>query len=90
MGRPDQRVFSGSGDLIRVSNGGVLAFASVLHDQVRFIIKYWLGEPTVRIRDGDVFIHNDARYGNVHNTDQSMLMPVFHEGDLVAWVARSS
>ena len=80
-------VYSASGDLIHISTGGVLAFASVLHYPVRFINKYWTNEPTVGVRDGDGFIHNDARYGNIHNTDQSMIVPVFFEGELVAWVA---
>jgi acetone carboxylase alpha subunit len=80
-------VYSASGDLIHISTGGVLAFASVLHYPVRFIKKYWIDDPTVGVHDGDGFIHNDARYGNIHNTDQSMILPVFHEGELIAWVA---
>jgi acetone carboxylase, alpha subunit len=80
-------VYTASGDLAHISTGGVLAFASVLHYPVRFIKKYWVDEPTVGVRDGDAFIHNDARYGNIHNTDQSMILPVFHEGELIAWVA---
>jgi|SoiMethySBSTD1v2_1073268.scaffolds.fasta_scaffold39429_4 N-methylhydantoinase B/oxoprolinase/acetone carboxylase alpha subunit len=80
-------VYTASGDLAHISTGGVLAFASVLHYPVRFINKYWLNEPTVGVHDGDAFIHNDARYGNIHNTDQSMILPVFHEGELIAYVA---
>ncbi len=80
-------VYSASGDLIHISTGGVLAFASVLHYPVRFINKYWINDPTVGVHDGDAFIHNDARYGNIHNTDQSMILPVFHDGELIAWVA---
>ena len=80
-------VYSASGDLIHISTGGVLAFASVLHYPVRFINKYWASDPTVGVRDGDAFIHNDARYGNIHNTDQSMILPVFYGGELIAWVA---
>src|SRR6266568_653250 len=80
-------VYSASGDLIHISTGGVLAFASVLHYPVRFIIKYWVSDPTVGVHDGDAFIHNDARYGNIHNTDQSMILPVFYDGELIAWVA---
>jgi acetone carboxylase, alpha subunit len=80
-------VYSASGDLIHISTGGVLAFASVLHYPVRFIKKYWIDDPTVGVHDGDGFIHNDARYGNIHNTDQSMILPVFHAGELIAWVA---
>jgi len=59
----------------------------VLHYPVRFIKKYWVDDPTVGVHDGDGFIHNDARYGNIHNTDQSMILPVFHDGELIAWVA---
>jgi len=32
-------------------------------------------------RDGDAFIHNDARYRNIHNTDQSMICG-FYDGEL--------
>ena len=70
VGRPDQAVYSASGDLIHISTGGVLAFASVLHYPVRFINKFWVSDPSVGVHDGDAFIHNDARYGNIHNTDQ--------------------
>ena len=65
----------------------MLAFASVLHYPVRFINKYWINDPSVGVHDGDAFIHNDARYGNIHNTDQSMILPVFYDGELIAWVA---
>jgi len=41
-------------------------------------MKYWKDEPTVGINPGEGFIHNDARYGDVHNTDQSMIMPENH------------
>ncbi len=37
-------VYSASGDLIHISTGGVLAFASVLHYPVRFINKYWISD----------------------------------------------
>ena len=78
-------IYTASGDLAHISTGGVLAFAAVVHYPVRFIKKYWIDEPTVGVRDGDGFIHNDARYGNIHNTDQSMIVPVFYEGELIAW-----
>jgi N-methylhydantoinase B/oxoprolinase/acetone carboxylase alpha subunit len=78
-------VFSAAGDLAISSTGGVLIFSSLVHHPVKFINKYWRDEPTVGIRPGDVFMHNDARYGNIHNTDQSMMLPVFHEGELIAW-----
>jgi len=70
------------------STGGVLLFACLVHHPIKFIRKYWESEPTVGIREGDGFIHNDARYGNIHNTDQSLIMPIFHDGALIAWPVR--
>lgn len=80
-------IYTASGDLALASAGGVLLFSSVVHHPIKFIVKNWMNEPTVGVRDGDGFIHNDSRYGNVHNTDQSMILPIFHEGRLVCWVA---
>ncbi len=80
-------VYSASGDLTIASAGGVLIFSVLVHHPIKFIIKNWTNDPTVGVREGDGFIHNDSRYGNIHNTDQSMIMPVYHEGKLVCWVA---
>ena len=80
-------VYSASGDLAISSAGGVLIFAALVHHPIKFIIKNWINDPTVGVKDGDAFIHNDSRYGNVHNTDQSMILPIFWEGKIVCWVA---
>ena len=80
-------VYSASGDLAIASAGGVLIFSALVHHPIKFIIKNWINDPTVGVREGDGFIHNDSRYGNVHNTDQSMILPIFHRGKLVCWVA---
>lgn len=80
-------VYSASGDLAIASAGGVLIFSALVHHPIKFIIKNWMNDPTVGVKEGDGFIHNDSRYGNVHNTDQSMILPIFHEGQLVCWVA---
>lgn len=80
-------IFTASGDMASTGTHGLVAFASVVGYPIRFINKYWIDDPTVGVRDGDAFIHNDSRYGNIHNTDQSMMMPVFWEGKLVCWVS---
>ncbi|MBO6633183.1 hydantoinase B/oxoprolinase family protein [Parvibaculum sp.] len=78
-------VYTASGDLSLASSGGVVIFCNLVQYPIKFVNKYWSGDPTVGIKEGDVFIVNDARYGQAHNTDQSMMMPVFHEGRIVAW-----
>ena len=52
----------------------------------KFIKRYWADEPTVGVREGDVFYHNDANYGGVHNPDHTLLLPLFWDGEQVAWV----
>ena len=78
-------VYTAAGDLAVGSTGGVLIFASLVHHPIKFILKHWEKDPTVGIRPGDGFIHNDARYGNIHNTDQSLILPIFYEGQLIGW-----
>jgi acetone carboxylase alpha subunit len=79
-------IFTESGDLSQVGPHGIVPFAAVCHYPVKFIRKYWMHDPTVGVRDGDGFIHNDSRYGNIHNTDQSMIIPLFHQGELICWL----
>jgi len=73
------------GDLAMASMGGVLIFSVLTQHPVKFILKYWKDEPTVGMKDGDIFMHNDARYGNIHNTDQSLVIPVFHNGEFICF-----
>ncbi len=79
-------IFSCQGDLSLSSAGGVLVFSVLAQHPVKFVLKYWKDDPTVGIREGDIFMHNDARYGNIHNTDQSLFIPVFNGGELVCFV----
>lgn len=44
---------------------------------------------SVGIRDGDIFICNDPYLGAIHHPDFATVMPIFHEGELVAWLGAS-
>ena len=80
-------IFTASGDLAMASSGGVLIFSVVCQPILRYIVKYWVNEPTVGVRPGDVFMSTDPKFGNVHLPDQNMIVPVFtDEGKLAAWV----
>ena len=70
-------IYTAQGDLAMIAPHGIIAFAACCFYPIRFIIKNWINDETVGVRDGDGFIHNDARYGGIHNTDQSMMMPLF-------------
>ncbi|MEW6261741.1 MAG: hydantoinase B/oxoprolinase family protein [Thermodesulfobacteriota bacterium] len=78
-------VYTADGDLVTGSMGlWVHAVTSQL--QLKYVIKTWQDNPTVGVKDGDVFYANDALYGGVHNQDQVAMMPVFNEGELIAWI----
>ena len=80
-------IFTASGDMSQVAPHGIIVFASVCHYPIKFIRKYWTSDPSVGVREGDGFIHNDSRYGNIHNTDQSLIMPLFIDGKLICWLS---
>jgi N-methylhydantoinase B/oxoprolinase/acetone carboxylase alpha subunit len=75
-------IFTAGGDLINASCGTYL-HAIIQPIVIKFILKYYQQNPGVR--DGDIWYTNDALYGGIHNPDQVALMPVFHQGELLAW-----
>lgn len=80
-------IYTATGDLSMIAPHGIVAFAGCCHYPIKFIRKYWENDPTVGLREGDGFIHNDSRYGGIHNTDQSMIMPVYWQGELICWIS---
>src|SRR5579875_117426 len=57
---------------------------------IKFVLKHYVDEPTVGVRDGDIFFCNEAIYGGIHNPDMIVFMPVFHKEQLIAWVAAAA
>ncbi len=71
-----------AGDIVNGSMGTYL-HAVIPPLVIKYII-HTFGE-SVGIHDGDLWFANDAVYGGVHNPDQGVMMPVFYEGQLIAW-----
>ena len=68
------------------SGAGIPAFVGVLDKTVRTIIKKF--DQPGDIEPGDVFMTNDPYNGGVtHLNDMVLVMPVFAEGEIVAWTA---
>jgi N-methylhydantoinase B len=68
------------------SGAGIPGFVGVLDKAVKRIVALH-GEPDA-IEPGDVFITNDPYYGGVtHLNDSILMMPVFVDGQLLAWTA---
>src|SRR5882724_3656926 len=77
-------ITDGEGNLAS-SGAGIPAFVGVLDKAVKRIIEL---NDMDAIRPGDIFATNDPFYGGVtHLNDVVLAMPVFAEGELVAWTA---
>jgi len=77
-------IMNAQGDIVNGSCG------TYLHSVIPpLVIKYIMHNHSKNpgINDGDLWFANDAVYGGVHNPDQMVCMPVFYEGELVAWTA---
>jgi N-methylhydantoinase B len=68
------------------SGAGIPGFVGVLDKAVKRIVE--LHDEPGEIEPGDVFITNDPYYGGVtHLNDIILMMPVFVDGQLLAWAA---
>ena len=71
---------------IASSGAGIPAFIGVLDKSVKVIIRKFCNPGDVE--PGDVFATNDPYHGGVtHLNDIVVMMPVFHNGTLIAWCA---
>jgi acetophenone carboxylase len=77
-------LFTASGDPVVVGTG--IYFHTLLNNaQLKYINKYYQPDPSVGLRDGDIYFFNDELAGGVHNMDMFTAMPIFWQGELVAW-----
>jgi len=47
-------------------------------------------DPEEVIQEGDVFIHNHPHYGATHAPDIGVMVPVFRDGEHIAWTATNA
>ena len=80
-------LFTADGDLVNAAAG------TYLHAIIQpILIKYILSEygENPGVRDGDIWFANDALYGGIHNPDQVIVLPIFHDGKLIAWAGAAN
>lgn len=77
-------LFSAGGDPVSVATG--IYFHVLLNNaQLKYINKYYANDPSVGLRDGDMYFFNDELGGGVHPFDMFTAMPIFYQGELIAW-----
>ncbi|MCB2227092.1 MAG: hydantoinase B/oxoprolinase family protein [Desulfarculaceae bacterium] len=78
-------IYTAQGDLAVVATG--IWFHAVLGQlPVKYIVKHYLDDESVGVKEGDSFFFNDPFYGGVHPADMGLCVPVFHEGELICFV----
>jgi len=77
-------IYTALGDLAFVATG--IWFHAVLGQlPAKYIVKHWVNEPSVGVKEGDSFFFNDPFYCGVHPADMGLCVPVFHDGRLVCF-----
>jgi acetophenone carboxylase len=78
-------IFTASGDPVAVATG--IYFHTMLNNaQLKYVNKYYKNDRTVGLADGDVYFFNDETAGGVHPFDMFTAMPVYWQGEHIAWV----
>jgi N-methylhydantoinase B len=60
----------------------VMHHGATIDGFVRRVLAEW---PAAQIREGDMFFTNDPWWGALHANDGILAMPIFWQGELVAW-----
>ncbi|HEX4107950.1 MAG TPA: hydantoinase B/oxoprolinase family protein [Solirubrobacteraceae bacterium] len=79
-------IYTANGDLVNASAGTYLHCVTATLP-VKYVLHKFLTDPTVGVREGDIWYANEAAYGGIHNPDQVAFEPIFHDGELIAWSA---
>ena len=76
-------LYTPEGDSIALSTG-IIVHVHTMSDALKYMVRNgWEDNPG--IRPGDIFANNDPTIGDVHNADVQTFVPIFHEGELIAW-----
>jgi len=78
-------IYTKSGDSAVCASG--LYFHSVLGStDIKYIMKYWLNDPSVGVKPGDAFFCNSPYIRGTHPPDMAIYAPIFYDDRLVCWI----
>src|SRR5919109_5655475 len=76
-------LYTPEGDSIALSTG-IIVHIHTMSDALKYMVRNgWEDNPGIKA--GDIFANNDPVIGDVHNADVQTFVPIFWEGELVAW-----
>jgi N-methylhydantoinase B/oxoprolinase/acetone carboxylase alpha subunit len=77
-----------TGEAICTSRG-IVSHPGLLSQLIRrYVEEGYEREPGIRA--GDIFENNDPHFGGIHSPDFQTTIPIFHQGELVAWAGSVS
>jgi N-methylhydantoinase B len=76
-------LYTPEGDSIALSTG-IIVHVHTMSDAIKWMVRNGY-EDNPGIRPGDIFANNDPTIGDVHNADVQTFVPIFWEGELLAW-----
>src|SRR5262249_43836360 len=76
-------LYSPEGDSIALSTG-IIVHVHTMSDAIKYMVRSAY-EDNPGIEPGDIFANNDPTIGDVHNADVQTFVPIFWEGELIAW-----
>src|SRR4051812_37536512 len=80
-------LFSAGGDLVNAAAGTYL-HAIIQPILIKYILEQYGENPWGK--DGDIWFANDAPYAGIPNPDQVIVIPIFHDGKLIAWAGAAN
>jgi N-methylhydantoinase B/acetone carboxylase alpha subunit len=76
-------LYTPEGDSLALSTG-IIVHVHTMSDAIKWMVRNGY-EHNPGIRPGDIFANNDPTIGDVHNADVQTFVPIFWEGELLAW-----
>lgn len=76
-------LYTPEGDSIALSTG-IIVHVHTMSDAIKWMVRHDY-ESNPGIAPGDIFANNDPTIGDVHNADVQTFVPIFFEGELIAW-----
>ena len=76
-------LYTPEGDSLALSTG-IIVHVHTMSDAIKWMVRHGY-EDNPGIAPGDIFANNDPTIGDVHNADVQTFVPIFWEGELLAW-----
>ncbi len=76
-------LYTPEGDSLALSTG-IIVHVHTMSDAIKWMVRNGY-EDNPGIRPGDIFANNDPTIGDVHNADVQTFVPIFWEGEMIAW-----